>query len=216
MKRWRPGLRPNGTSDLVRDGDEDLTTQCTARFERSANRVPPPVRRHLRRPGSPSSTTSARHHGRCKRGEPVRGRSRDGAPYRLGLRDLPLHPARLCDDLWSVDADVQNGHRLTGYPTGHIAKLAGYPRHSRHVGNALKELPEGSSVPWHRVISSKGLISPRPASGGLAVARQRERLIAEGVEVTTQRGAGVALEAGAGGAERIDLRRWGWFPESLP
>lgn len=31
---------------------------------------------------------------------------------------------------------------------GHIAKLAGYPNYSRHVGNAMRDLPNGSSVPW--------------------------------------------------------------------
>ncbi|KAK4688990.1 methylated-DNA-protein-cysteine methyltransferase related protein, partial [Tremellales sp. Uapishka_1] len=90
--------------------------------------------------------------------------------------------------------------------TGHIAKLAGYPTCSRHVGNALKMLPLDSTVPWQRVISSKGLISPR-GDQGQGAARQKDRLEAEGVEVETL--------AGAGG-ERVDLRIWGWFPEQLP
>lgn len=57
-----------------------------------------------------------------------------------------------------------------------------------------------------RVVNSKGIISPRGDSG-LGVARQKERLEDEGVEVETL--------AGAGG-EKVDLRRWGWFPETLP
>lgn len=57
-----------------------------------------------------------------------------------------------------------------------------------------------------RVVNSKGIISPR-GDFGLGVARQKERLEDEGVEVETL--------AGAGG-ERVDLRRWGWFPETLP
>ena len=56
-----------------------------------------------------------------------------------------------------------------------------------------------------RVISAKGLISPR-ADQGLGVARQRTRLEQEGVEVTTL--------AGAGG-EKVDLRVYGWFPEQV-
>ncbi|EAL20511.1 hypothetical protein CNBE4310 [Cryptococcus deneoformans B-3501A] len=88
----------------------------------------------------------------------------------------------------------------------HIAKLAGYPTYSRHVGNALKMLPADSEIPWQRVVNSKGIISPRGDSG-LGVARQKERLEDEGVEVETL--------AGAGG-EKVDLRRWGWFPETLP
>jgi methylated-DNA-protein-cysteine methyltransferase-like protein len=39
------------------------------------------------------------------------------------------------------------------------------------------------------------------------VARQKDRLEQEGVEVET---------LGGGGGERVDLRRWGWFPEELP
>ncbi|WRT68329.1 uncharacterized protein IL334_005305 [Kwoniella shivajii] len=92
--------------------------------------------------------------------------------------------------------------KVTSY--GHIAKLAGYPTYSRHVGNALKALPSNTDVPWQRVISSKGLISPR-ADLGLGVARQKDRLEQEGVEVETL----------MGGGEKVDLRRWGWFPESL-
>jgi methylated-DNA-protein-cysteine methyltransferase-like protein len=53
-----------------------------------------------------------------------------------------------------------------------------------------------------RVISAKGIISPR-GDGGLGVARQRERLEAEGVEVETVSGLG----------ERINVRTYGWFPE---
>lgn len=56
-----------------------------------------------------------------------------------------------------------------------------------------------------RVISSKGLISPR-GDGGLGVDRQREALQAEGVEV-------IVLPGGAG--SKIDLRVYGWFPESV-
>lgn len=57
-----------------------------------------------------------------------------------------------------------------------------------------------------RVVNSKGIISPR-GDHGLGVARQKERLEDEGVEVETLTGAG---------GERVDLRRWGWFPETLP
>ena len=56
-----------------------------------------------------------------------------------------------------------------------------------------------------RVISSKGVISPR-GDRGQGVARQKERLEQEGVEVET---------LGGGGGEKVDLRRWGWFPEEV-
>ncbi|WWC90759.1 uncharacterized protein L201_005696 [Kwoniella dendrophila CBS 6074] len=93
--------------------------------------------------------------------------------------------------------------RVTSY--GHIAKLAGYPTYSRHVGNALKALPPNTDIPWQRVINSKGMISPR-GDLGLGVARQKDRLENEGVEVITLVG---------NGGEKVDLRLFGWFPETL-
>ncbi|KAJ1303939.1 hypothetical protein OPQ81_008350 [Rhizoctonia solani] len=78
--------------------------------------------------------------------------------------------------------------RVTSY--GHIAKIVGMPRHSRHVGQALKFLPDGSDIPWQRVIASNGTISSR-GPGTTGADRQREELQAEGVEVI-QPGPGVA------------------------
>ncbi|OHX17956.1 hypothetical protein BI343_10260 [Chromobacterium amazonense] len=46
---------------------------------------------------------------------------------------------------------------------GRLAELAGYPRHSRHVGRLLGHLPEGISAPWHRVVGAGGRLS-RPGS----------------------------------------------------
>jgi len=92
--------------------------------------------------------------------------------------------------------------KVTSY--GHIAKLVGFPRHSRHVGQALKFLPATTNppIPWYRVISSSGTISSRgPGTNGAQ--RQREALEAEGVEVTE----------GRTGELRVDLRTWGWFPQ---
>lgn len=53
-----------------------------------------------------------------------------------------------------------------------------------------------------RVISAKGVISPR-GDGGLGVQRQRTALEAEGVTVETVSGVG----------ERVSIREYGWFPE---
>ncbi len=63
---------------------------------------------------------------------------------------------------------------------GDIAKLAGYPGRARQVGYALHALPQGSSVPWHRIINAGGRISLPPQGGGLD---QRFRLMEEGVRV---------------------------------
>lgn len=42
---------------------------------------------------------------------------------------------------------------------GQIAQLAGLPKHARLVGTVLKNLDEGSHLPWHRVINSQGKVS---------------------------------------------------------
>ncbi|KZT39050.1 DNA binding methylated-DNA--cysteine S-methyltransferase [Sistotremastrum suecicum HHB10207 ss-3] len=99
--------------------------------------------------------------------------------------------------------------KVTSY--GHIAKLVGMPRHSRHVGQALKYLDPQSNLPWYRVISSSGQISSRgPGTSGAR--RQRDELEAEGIEVT---GGEVGLEGGNDGGGRVNLRTYGWFPDSV-
>jgi len=58
----------------------------------------------------------------------------------------------------------------------------------------MAALPEGSRVPWHRVINYKGEISDRKHGSGSA--KQRQRLLAEGIHLSPN--------------GRIDLRRYGW------
>lgn len=62
---------------------------------------------------------------------------------------------------------------------GQVARLAGLPRHARQVGYALHALPEGTDVPWQRVVNAAGAVSPRadPRFAG----EQRTRLEREGV-----------------------------------
>src|SRR5207244_5472481 len=48
---------------------------------------------------------------------------------------------------------------------GQVAALAGLPGHARLVGYALHALPEGSRVPWQRVINAKGEVSARAVPG---------------------------------------------------
>jgi methylated-DNA-protein-cysteine methyltransferase-like protein len=93
--------------------------------------------------------------------------------------------------IWSVVKRVPRG-RVATY--GQIAELAGLQGHARQAGYALHHLPEGSSVPWHRVINAKGEISPR--SAGDSHELQRMLLTAEGV-VIDARG-------------RIDLKVFRW------
>lgn len=64
------------------------------------------------------------------------------------------------------------------------------------------------TVPWQRIISAKGVISPRGLAAGGAGGRNRQAnaLRAEGVEVM----------ADAMGELAVDLKRYGWFPRQLP
>ncbi|MBK5258365.1 MAG: MGMT family protein, partial [Thermoanaerobaculia bacterium] len=41
---------------------------------------------------------------------------------------------------------------------GQVATLAGLDGHARQVGYALHNLPEGSTIPWHRVVNARGEI----------------------------------------------------------
>jgi methylated-DNA-protein-cysteine methyltransferase-like protein len=65
---------------------------------------------------------------------------------------------------------------------GQVARLAEIPGHARLVGYALSALPEGSCVPWHRVVNAKGEISPR--GNGLGHDRLQALLLRrEGVRI---------------------------------
>ncbi|KAB8310010.1 MGMT family protein [Erwinia endophytica] len=79
--------------------------------------------------------------------------------------------------IWQIVAAIPYG-KVTTY--GEIARLAGSPRASRQVGGALRHLPEGSKLPWHRVINRMGKISLT----GESFNRQRQALMAEGIEVS--------------------------------
>lgn len=90
-----------------------------------------------------------------------------------------------------VVAAIPEG-RLATY--GQVAALAGWPRRPRQVGQVLKGLPEGTDLPWHRVVNAQGRVSPR--GFGPEVEIQVARLRSEGVEV---------LDSGV-----LDLERLQW------
>ncbi len=76
---------------------------------------------------------------------------------------------------------------------GQIARILGMPRGARTVGWALRAMPEGSDVPWQRVVNARGAISFSP--GGYAASVQQALLEEEGI----------VFEQG-----RIDLQAYGW------
>jgi methylated-DNA-protein-cysteine methyltransferase-like protein len=78
---------------------------------------------------------------------------------------------------------------------GRIAKLAKAPG-PRVVGYAMAHVPDGSGVPWQRVVNHKGEISCRRGGIGSGELRQREALEAEGIYFNLK--------------GRIDLKKYGW------
>lgn len=94
--------------------------------------------------------------------------------------------------LYLVLAQIPPG-RVISY--GELAALAGLGRAARWVGRTLSQLPEGTRLPWHRVIAAGGRLS-LPA-GSTSGDEQRARLRAEGISILN---------------ERVDMRRHGWRP----
>ena len=108
--------------------------------------------------------------------------------------------ATLYQRIYAVVKKIPRG-RVATY--GQIAALAGMPRHARQAGYALAATPEGTRIPWHRVINAQGRISLRLRhwqSGSDDL--QRILLEAEGVEFDT------------GG--KVNLQRFQWQPKPRP
>lgn len=102
--------------------------------------------------------------------------------------------------IWATVRRIPRG-RVATY--GQVAALAGLEGRARQVGYALHALPDRSDVPWHRVVSARGEVSPR--SAGDSHELQRILLEAEGVEFDLR--------------GRLDLARFGWKktkPRSRP
>ena len=74
--------------------------------------------------------------------------------------------------IWQVIAAIPKG-RVATY--GQIAAMAGQSGKSRWVGRLLSQLPQGTSLPWHRVINASGRITNPNFD------LQVSRLIAEGI-----------------------------------
>ena len=95
--------------------------------------------------------------------------------------------------IWQVVALIPVGKVAT---YGDVARQAGLPGAARRVGLALRRLPSGTRVPWHRVLNSSGRISLPDRS--VSNHRQRLRLEEEGLVF---RGNG-----------SLDLLRFRWLP----
>src|SRR5688572_9049639 len=112
----------------------------------------------------------------------------------LARRREPRPPRRTNEDnpalqaIWDVVAQIPRG-RVSTY--GDVAREAGLPGRARQVGYALKHVPDGMHLPWHRVVGSGGKIVFPPASS--AYREQTRRLRSEGVKVENGRVTRAAL-----------------------
>lgn len=89
-----------------------------------------------------------------------------------------MSPAAFRDSVLEWVARIPPGH-LASY--GQIALMAGFPRRARQVGMVLKGLPEGTELPWHRVVNARGYVPSRGRWWGARI--QIERLRGEGIQV---------------------------------
>jgi methylated-DNA-protein-cysteine methyltransferase related protein len=84
--------------------------------------------------------------------------------------------ANFYQQVYALVAQIPSGQVAT---YGQIARLLGHPSAARAVGYALRALPNGSDIPWQRVINASGRISTRGNPHSEAI--QRVLLEAEGV-----------------------------------
>lgn len=103
--------------------------------------------------------------------------------------DRQARMQRICETI----RDIPQGS-VASY--GQIAEIAGVPRGARQVGYTLRNLPNGHSVPWYRVVQASGRIAFSDDTPQFR--EQRKRLRAEGVRVVSG---------------RIDMQSYRWTPD---
>lgn len=101
--------------------------------------------------------------------------------------------AKRNERIWATIRDIPRG-RVASY--GQVAEIAGVHRGARQVGYALRHLPEGHDVPWHRVIRSSGRIAFE--TGSDAFNEQARRLMMEDIPI---------LDG------RVDMQKYRWQPD---
>lgn len=101
--------------------------------------------------------------------------------------------AQRFDRIWATIREIPEG-LVASY--GQIAEIAGIVRGARQVGTALRCLPSGHNVPWHRVLQASGTIAFQKGSDKFD--EQSERLSKEGVAI---------LEG------KVNMRKYRWQPD---
>lgn len=94
------------------------------------------------------------------------------------------------EKIYALVRKVPRG-RVASY--GQIARLVDRCT-PRMVGYAMAAVPEGSGIPWHRIINRQGRVSPRSAGDGSLA--QKALLESEGISFDA--------------AGRVDLEKVGW------
>ena len=115
------------------------------------------------------------------------------AKSRRGWGSGDMDRAARMQVIWDTIRDIPRG-QVASY--GQIAEIAGIPRGARQVGYALRQLPKGHNVPWHRVLQASGKIAFE--RGSRAYREQSRRLAADGVAVT---------------AGKVDMSQYRWQPD---
>lgn len=100
-----------------------------------------------------------------------------GNPHRNDAGENPALEA-----IWDVVARIPRG-RVSTY--GDVARAAGLPGRARLAGYALRHMPDGLELPWHRVVGAGGKIVFRPTSREFR--EQSRRLRGESVAVQNGR-----------------------------
>lgn len=96
------------------------------------------------------------------------------------------------EKIWQVVHRIPAGKVLS---YGQVARLAELPGYARYVGYVMKHLPQGTKLPWHRVVNSQGRLSfPRDT---VQYQTQKSRLEAEGIVFVNG---------------RFSLKTYGWSP----
>tara|TARA_R110002167_G_scaffold273605_1_gene479810 strand:- start:729 stop:1049 length:321 start_codon:yes stop_codon:yes gene_type:complete len=93
-------------------------------------------------------------------------------------RPLPVKDPKV-DAILITLANIPAG-KVSSY--GEVARRAGFPGLARYVAYILKNLPNDSKIPWHRVINSQGKLSfPKD---GTMYCLQRSKLKEEGITLS--------------------------------
>jgi len=106
----------------------------------------------------------------------------------------PRRPESAYPRIYAVVSRIPRG-RVATY--GQVAAEAGMPHAPRVAGYALHALPQGSVIPWHRVVAAGGRLSLGKLDPSSAVT-QRLRLEHEGVRFD--------------GRGCVDMKRFTWKP----